>query len=67
MSTPMTIASPYPGLSAFSAILIVWVLLGWRSPENEASCSGWEVGALAFTAIAITFYPLVPITLDRAT
>jgi len=47
-----------------SAILIVW---GWRSPENEASGSGWEVWVLAFTAIAITFNPLVPITLDRAT
>jgi len=50
-----------------SAILIVWVLFGWRSPENEDSGSGWQVGVLAFTAIAITFNPLVPITLDRAT
>lgn len=48
-----------------SAILIVWVLLGWRSPENEAGGSGWEVGVLAFAAIAIN--PLVPINLDPAT
>ena len=50
-----------------SAILVVWVLLGWRSAENEAELSGWEVGVLAFTVIAITFNPLVPIALDRGT